>query len=135
MTRATLLLLAAASAWCRLGAGPDTRGVGVYEARLTLGQDDGGTLVSVERGGGPDVHYRVTLKDVPAGASLALGCDWIDPNGTVAHQNRYVTRPADKSVWPTQCHHLFGPAALSGVWSVRMSLAGRALVTTPFTVR
>ena len=135
MTRAALLLVAAGTAWCPFAAGPDTSGVSVYEARLTLAKDDGGALAGVDRAESPDVYYRVTLRDVPEGASLALGCDWIDPNGAVAHQNRYVTRPADKRVWPTQCHRLFGPAALAGTWRVQMSLDGRVLATTPFTVK
>ncbi len=134
MTRAALLLVAAGSAWCPFAAGPDTSGVGVYEARLTLPKDDGGALAGVARAESPDVYYRVTLKDVPEGASLALGCDWIDPNGAVAHQNRYLTRQVDKRVWPTHCHRRFGPAALPGAWKVRLSLDGRVLVTTPFAV-
>jgi hypothetical protein len=117
------------------GACRKTAEIGRVESRLTLARDDGGHLAWVERSASPDVYYRVALAEAPVGAELELTCEWIDPSGRVVHQNRYRTLTIDKPVWPTHCHHLIGPAAPAGRWTVRLSVEGRALDALCFEVR
>ncbi len=109
--------------------------VSTYESRITLDRDSEGNLTEVNRQSGSKVFYRVTLKEAPVGEKLSLSCDWIDPSGTVAHQNRYQTRQIDKAVWPTFCYSQFGPNSAAGTWQVRMSLDGRILSTSSFVVK
>ena len=81
-----------------------------------------------------DVFYNVTLKDAPVGKKLALTCDWINPGGQVAKQNRYETRPIDTPVWQTHCKYPLGAAA-PGTWQVRMRLHDRQLSAASFEVQ
>ena len=133
--RAGVGLALAALSLGSCGKSADLGRVEKRESRLSLAQDDGGHLTWVERTGSPDLYYRVTLAAAPLGAELSLTCDWIDPSGRVVHQNRYRTLTIDKPVWPTHCHHLIGPAAAAGRWTVRMSLEGRSLDALSFDVR
>jgi len=83
----------------------------------------------------PDVYYRVVLGDAPEGRKLAIGCDWIDPEGAITHQNRYRTRRIDRRLWPTHCHFRFGTRVPPGRWTVRMLLGGRVVSTDSFEMR
>ncbi|MCU0518531.1 MAG: DUF3859 domain-containing protein [Oscillatoria sp. Prado101] len=109
--------------------------VSTYESRIALDRDSGGNVTEVDRQSSPKVFYRVTLSEVPVGEKLSLSCDWTDPSGRVAHQNRYQTREIDRSVWPTYCYSQFGPNSAAGTWQVRMSLDGRILSTSSFVVK
>ncbi len=109
--------------------------VSTYESRIALDRDSGGNVTEVDRQSSPKVFYRVTLSEVPVGEKLSLSCDWTDPSGRVAHQNRYQTREIDRSVWPTYCYYQFGPNSAAGTWQVRMSLDGRILSTSYFVVK
>jgi len=110
-------------------------GVSTYQSRITLAQDNQDNLGAIDRQTSPKVFYRVTLKDAPLGEKLSLGCDWIDPRGQVAHQNRYQTRQIDKAVWQTHCFYQFNPASTAGTWTVQMSLGERILSKSPLLVK
>jgi len=103
--------------------------------RITLAQDNGSNLTTIDRQISPKVFYRVTLNEAPIGEKLSLSCDWIDPSGKVVHQSRYQTREVDKSVWQTNCYYQFGTAMSAGNWKVQMSLGERVISSTSFTVK
>lgn len=109
--------------------------ISTVQSRLTLTQDNGNNIGTIDRQTNPKVYYRVTLKDAPIGKKLSLTCDWIDPKGQVVHQNRYETRQIDKAVWPTYCYYQLGAAATAGNWQVQMSVGDRPLSSTSFTVK
>jgi hypothetical protein len=101
--------------------------------RITRASDDGGHLQTITRDG-QDAVYHVVLREAPLGERLDLSCNWIDPSGRIFHQNRYQTRPTDKSVWPTACRCQIGTAAAKGAWRVEMSLGNRVVSATTFQV-
>lgn len=109
--------------------------ISTYQSRITLSQDTGGNLTTIDSQTNPQVFYRVTLNNAPIGDELSLRCDWIDPNGQVAHQNRYSTRRIDKSVWTTYCYYRFNQNSITGNWNVQMSLSDRVLSSTSFRVQ
>ena len=82
----------------------------------------------------PDLEFHVTLAHIPEGRSMDLTCDWIDPAGTVLHQNHWQTRPVDRDRWPTHCHHHFHAATTPGAWRVVLRHGDRALATAMFTL-
>lgn len=102
--------------------------------RLTLAEDEGGDLRTVDSRAAPDVYFRVDLRQAPLGERLTLRCEWIAPDGRIAHQNRYTTRQIDKTPWPTHAHYRFGPAAPRGTWTVRLWLDERELCARTFEV-
>lgn len=110
-------------------------GISVYQSRITLSQDQGENLAVIERTNQPEVYYRVTLKEAPIGKTLSLQCDWIDPNGQIAHQNNYTTRQINTTVWQTHCRHQLGIASPPGTWQVQISLGNRILNNNSFTVK
>lgn len=83
----------------------------------------------------PTVYYQVRLQQTPKGRQLTLGCNWINPLGQLAHQNRYQTRRIDKNVWNTRCRHHLGPTSPPGIWQVEMFLGDRILSEFEFTVK
>lgn len=103
--------------------------------RITLAQDNGSNLTTIDRQISPKLFYRVTINEAPIGEKLSLSCDWIDPSGKVVHQSRYQTREVDKSVWQTNCYYQLGTAMSAGNWKVQMSLDGRIISSTSFTVK
>jgi hypothetical protein len=103
--------------------------------RITLIQDDGGTLNTVSRQANPEVFYRVTLADAPVGQKLSLSCDWIDPSDQIVHKNQYQTKEITTPVWNTVCRHQIGAAALVGQWKVRAWLGDRPLSDATFDVK
>ena len=109
--------------------------VSTYESRIVLDWESGESLTAVDRQSNPKVFYRVTLSEAPVGEKLSLSCDWIDPSGRVAHQNRYQTREIDRTVWPTYCYCQLGPNSAAGTWQVRMFLDGRIISASSFVVK
>lgn len=103
--------------------------------RITLSQDDGGNLKTIDRQTNPEVLYRVTLKDAPVGKKLDLSCNWADPNGQVVKQNRYQTNEINTSVWNTNCRYTIGSGAPTGNWQVRMFQGDRPLSDAEFQVK
>lgn len=106
-----------------------------YQSRVTLRQDQGEHLTTIDSQGNPLVYYRVTLNNAPVGEKLALRCDWIDPSDRIAHQNRYSTRKIDKSVWTTYCYYQFNQGTATGNWKVQMSLGKRILSSNTVLVK
>ncbi|MGA2253705.1 MAG: hypothetical protein ABSG53_03510 [Thermoguttaceae bacterium] len=111
-----------------------TAAVTATEGRLTLAQDDGGSMASINRDAKQEIWFRVTLNNAPVGQTLSLDCDWIDPIGHVMHQNHYKTKEIDKTVWPTHARYQFGPASPLGRWTVKLSHEGNVLQATTFDV-
>ena len=106
-----------------------------YQSRITPAQDNGETLSVVDRQINPQVYYRVSLNNVPVGEKLSLTCNWIDPSGQVAYQNRYSTRNIDKAIWTTYCYYQFNQGVATGSWQVQMSLGNRILSSNSFLVK
>ncbi len=98
-----------------------------YQDRITLKTDDDSNVERIRRQDNPEVFYRVTLENVPLGSPLSLQCNWYDPAGRLAHQNRYQTRAIDREVWKTRCRYKFGSASALGTWKVQMILGDRVL--------
>jgi hypothetical protein len=100
--------------------------------RITLAQDNGENLRSVDRG--TEIAYRVTLDNAPVGEKLSLTCNWLDPTGKVAHTNRFETKNITTSVWNTQCRYQLPVNVATGAWQVQIQLGDRTLQKSPFTV-
>jgi hypothetical protein len=103
--------------------------------RVTLAQDDGSSRQEIDRQGNDQVFYRVTLADATVGQSLSLSCNWIDPSGQVAHQNRYRTKTITTPVWPTVCRNSIGPTTTLGTWQVQAFVGDRQISSAKFTIR
>lgn len=108
--------------------------ISTLQSRITLSEDNGETLTTLDRENSPLLYYQVTLQEVPHGSPLDLRCDWINPDHTIVHQNRYQTRQIDKTVWNTHCRYQLGRASPPGTWTVQMYLEDRLLSQTTFTV-
>ena len=104
-------------------------------SRITLEQDGGASLSTVERAASPDVWFRVILHDPPIGKDVPLACRWTDPVGTIAHANSWKTKPITHDDWETHCRYRLGPTAQTGLWKVEMSFEGRTLSSASFEVR
>ena len=113
----------------------DLEAVYAESALLSLAGHQEEALTFFTREATPDVYYRVVLGDAPEGRELAMGCDWIDPEGAVIHQNRYATRPIDRRLWPTHCHFRFSTREPPGRWMVHMSLGDRVVSADSFEMR
>ncbi|MDY7006763.1 MAG: hypothetical protein SWX82_23265 [Cyanobacteriota bacterium] len=106
------------------------------QSQLTLETNTGREmLMVVDSQQNPEVFYRVTLQDAPVGKKLSLGCNWINPNGEISHQNSYQTKQINREVWPTYCRYQFNPVSPMGNWQVEMYLGDRLLSQTEFTVK
>jgi len=79
------------------------------------------------------LYYHARLLDVPLGRHLPMECEWFDPEGTTVRHNRYETRTVDHDPWTTHCRCTLSGAE-PGSWRVLMSVGGRALSETVFTV-
>jgi len=75
------------------------------------------------------------LQNAPIDKKLSLRCDWIDPRGTLARQNRWQTQRIDREVWPTYCRYPSNNAMMTGRWQVRMFLGDRLLDDATFIVK
>jgi len=109
--------------------------VQVYQDSIALGKSDPGNLKEVDRRSGQEIYYRVTLQNAPINKKLSLRCDWIDPKGTLARQNRWHTQRIDREVWPTYCRYPLNNATIAGRWQVRMFLGDRILDDATFIVK
>ncbi|WP_287274337.1 MULTISPECIES: hypothetical protein [unclassified Okeania] len=106
------------------------------QSKLTLETNSGQEiLIVVDSQQNSEVFYRVTLQDAPVGKKLYLGCNWIDSNGEISHQNSYQTKQINKAVWPTYCKYKFHTGSPVGNWQVEMYLGDRFLSQTEFTVK
>ncbi|MBC6481866.1 MAG: hypothetical protein GDA56_32995 [Hormoscilla sp. GM7CHS1pb] len=109
--------------------------VQVYQDSIALGKNDPSNLTAIDRRSGQEIYYRVTLQNAPIDKKLSLRCDWIDPRGTLARQNRWQTQRIDREVWPTYCRYPSNNAMMTGRWQVRMFLGDRLLDDATFTVK
>ncbi|NEP58240.1 MAG: DUF3859 domain-containing protein [Symploca sp. SIO2G7] len=107
----------------------------VQQDRITLEQDDGSQINTVSRQASSELFYRVTLAEAPIGQKLSLACNWNDPSGKIAHQNRYQTKEISTSIWNTYCRYTVGSTALKGTWKVEMFLGDRLLSDATFNVK
>ncbi|MFO7141646.1 hypothetical protein B9T16_08115 [Arthrospira sp. PCC 8006] len=106
------------------------------QSRLTLERFDRVSHFDIiDSQNSPTVYYQVRLQQTPKGRQLELGCNWINPLGQLAHQNRYQTRTIDKNVWNTRCRHQLGPTSPPGTWQVEMFLGDRILSQSEFIVK
>ncbi|NES71810.1 MAG: hypothetical protein F6K24_44705 [Okeania sp. SIO2D1] len=106
------------------------------QSQLTLETNSGRKILTiVDSKQNPEVFYRVTLQDAPIGKKLSLGCNWINSNGEISHQNSYQTKEINREIWPTYCKYKFNPVSPVGNWQVEMYLGDRLLSQTEFTVK
>lgn len=104
--------------------------------QLTLQTNNGIKILNViDSQKNPEVFYRVILQDAPIGKKLSLGCNWINSNGEISHQNSYQTKEINREVWPTSCKYKFNPSLPMGSWQVEMYLGDRSLSKTEFIVK
>ncbi|GAB4299000.1 MAG: hypothetical protein Fur0025_37690 [Oscillatoriaceae cyanobacterium] len=123
-----VVILAGGGLWM-YGANQQIAGISSYEDSLSLAVEKDRNIREINRQEGPEVYYHVTLQNAPLGRTLSLRCDWLDPTGQIAHQNRYETREIDKPVWPTYCRYRFPTGAQVGQWEVRL-LGGERLISS-----
>lgn len=107
--------------------------VNASESRVTL--EGGDRVKAVERQNNPQLVYQVTLSDAPVGQKLRISCDWLDPNGKIAGQNRYETKEITTSVWNTTCKYKIPNNAPTGTWTVKAFLGDRLISSSPFDVK
>ncbi len=106
------------------------------QSKLTLETNSGIERVNlIDSKQNREVFYRVILQDAPIGKKLSLGCDWINPNGEISHQNSYQTQQINKEVLQTYCRYQFNPSSPVGKWQVEMYLGDRSLSKTEFIVK
>ena len=109
--------------------------VSSVQSRITDADNQDQVLSVIERESAPMISYQVTLQNAPIGRKLSLGCDWINPDGQIVHQNRYETKRIDREVWDTYCRYSLATNATVGNWQVRMRLGDRVLSSTAFQVQ
>ncbi|MCH2050078.1 MAG: hypothetical protein MK289_16795 [Trichodesmium sp. ALOHA_ZT_67] len=106
------------------------------QSKLTLQTNSGMEILNViDSQKNPEVFYRVILQDAPIGKKLSLGCNWINSNGEISHQNSYQTKEINREVWPTSCKYKFNSSLPMGSWQVEMYLGDRSLSKTEFIVK
>ncbi len=103
----------------------------VTQDRITLVQN-GENLTKVSKG--VEIAYWVTLSEAPIDQKLNLTCNWLDPQGQVAHANRYDTKNITTPIWNTTCRYQIPTDAISGSWKVRILVGDRLLKQTSFEV-
>jgi hypothetical protein len=103
--------------------------------RITLTEDNGGNLMTIDRQSNPEVVYRVRLSNAPVGERLNLSCNWIAPGGEVVHQNRYQTQTVTTPVWNTVCRYSINSADPPGQWQVQMEQNGRVVEQAELDVK
>jgi hypothetical protein len=103
----------------------------VTQDRITLVQN-GENLTKISKG--VEIAYRVTLSEAPINQKLNLTCNWLDPQGQVAHANRYDTKNITTPIWNTTCRYQIPTDAMLGNWKVRILVGDRLLKQTSFEV-
>jgi len=107
----------------------------VKQDRITLTQDNGSNISTVSRQASSELFYRVTLTEAPIGQKLSLSCNWKEPSGQIAHQNRYQTKKISTFIWNTYCRYTVDSTASTGTWKVEMFLGDRLLSDATFNVK
>ena len=109
--------------------------INVYDSRIGFRRNDSTNLEQIERQKTPEVFYNVTLKDVPIGKQVALGCNWVDSNRKIAHQNSWKTKTINKELWNTHCRYKFKENVAAGNWRVQMTLDDEVISSNKFVVK
>lgn len=109
--------------------------INVYDSRIGFRRNDSTNLEQIERQRTPEVFYNVTLKDVPIGEQVALGCNWVDPSREIAHQNSWKTKTISKEIWNTHCRYKFKESVPAGNWLVQMTLDDEVISSNKFVVK
>lgn len=109
--------------------------INVYDSRIGFRRNDFVNVEEIERQKTPEVFYNVTLQDVPIGKQVALGCNWVDSNRKIAHQNSWKTKTISKEVWNTHCRYKFNENVPPGNWIVQMTLDDDVISSNKFVVK
>ena len=109
--------------------------INVYDSRVGFGRNDSASLEEIDRRKNPEVFYNVTLQDAPLGKQVQLGCNWVDPNREIAHQNSWKTKTISKEVWNTHCRYTFKENVPPGNWLVQMTLDDEVITSNKFVVK
>ena len=109
--------------------------INVYDSRVGFGRNDSASLEEIDRRKNPEVFYNVTLQDAPLGKQVQLGCNWVDPNREIAHENSWKTKTISKEVWNTHCRYTFKENVPPGNWLVQMTLDDEVITSNKFVVK
>ena len=109
--------------------------INVYDSRVGFGRNDSASLEEIDRRKNPEVFYNVTLQDAPLGKQVQLGCNWVDPDREIAHQNSWKTKTISKEVWNTHCRYTFKESLPPGNWLVQMTLDDEVITSNKFIVK
>lgn len=110
--------------------------INVYDSRVGFRRnDDSASLEEINRQSTPEIFYNVTLEDAPVGKQVELGCNWVDPNREIAHQNSWKTKTISKEVWNTHCRYKFKESVPAGNWLVQMTLDDEVITSNKFVVK
>ncbi|MGB3759272.1 MAG: DUF3859 domain-containing protein [Rivularia sp. (in: cyanobacteria)] len=109
--------------------------INVYDSRVGFRRNDSASVEEINRQNTPEIFYNVTLQDVPIGEQVELGCNWVDPNREIAHQNTWKTKTVSKEVWNTHCRYKFKENVATGNWIVQMTLDDEVISSNKFVVK
>ncbi|MDY6898527.1 MAG: DUF3859 domain-containing protein [Cyanobacteriota bacterium] len=109
--------------------------INVYDSRVGFRRNDSASLQEIDRQKKPEVFYNVTLQDAPLGKQLELGCNWVDPDREIAHQNSWKTKTISKEVWKTHCRYTFKENVPPGNWIVQMTLDDEVITSNKLVVK
>ena len=109
--------------------------INVYDSRISFRRDDSASVEEINRQNTPEIFYNVTLQDAPVGKQVELGCNWVDPNREIAHQNSWKTKTISKEVWNTHCRYKFKESVPAGNWLVQMTLDDEVIISNQFVVK
>lgn len=109
--------------------------INVYDSRVGFERNDSVSLQEIDRQKNPEVFYNVTLQDAPLGKQVELGCNWVDPDREIAHQNSWKTKTISKEVWNTHCRYTFKENVSPGNWIVQMTLDDEVITSNKFVVK
>ena len=109
--------------------------INVYDSRVGFERNDSTSLEEIDRRENPQVFYNVTLQDAPLGKQVELGCNWVDPDREIAHQNSWKTKTISKEVWNTHCRYTFKESLPPGNWLVQMTLDDEVITSNKFVVK
>ncbi|MGB3641521.1 MAG: DUF3859 domain-containing protein [Rivularia sp. (in: cyanobacteria)] len=108
----------------------------VYDSRVSFRHnDDSASVEEINRQNTPEIFYNVTLQDAPVGKQVELGCNWVDSNREIAHQNSWKTKTISKEVWNTHCRYKFKQNVPAGNWLVQMTLDDEVIISNKFVVK
>ncbi len=107
----------------------------VDDSRISFRPNDSANVEQIERQKAPEVFYNVTLKDVPLGKQIALGCNWFDSNRKIVDRDSWKTKTIDKELWNTHCRYKFNENVPAGNWRVQMTLDDEVISSNSFVVK